>query len=139
MRLWNDHFIEYGRTVCMFRTEKIRKLVAMGIPESLRGKLWLLFSGKRFRGLQANFHFWSGHGTKAPTWAVCVRRGVPSACDVSDRGPQDLPTLAVMSWVSAGSGQGIASPLEMTVSLFVVPRILFRTPLTCSVFLGRES
>uniref|UniRef100_A0A8C0DAM6 TBC1 domain family member 8 n=1 Tax=Balaenoptera musculus TaxID=9771 RepID=A0A8C0DAM6_BALMU len=44
MRLWNDHFVEYGRTVCMFRTEKIRKLVAMGIPESLRGKLWLLFS-----------------------------------------------------------------------------------------------
>ncbi|XP_065436965.1 TBC1 domain family member 8 isoform X8 [Chrysemys picta bellii] len=43
-RLWNDHFAEYGRTVCMFRTEKIRKLVAMGIPESLRGKLWLLFS-----------------------------------------------------------------------------------------------
>uniref|UniRef100_A0A8D2JI44 TBC1 domain family member 8 n=1 Tax=Varanus komodoensis TaxID=61221 RepID=A0A8D2JI44_VARKO len=43
-RLWNDHFAEYGRTVCMFRTDKIRKLVAMGIPESLRGKLWLLFS-----------------------------------------------------------------------------------------------
>ncbi|XP_062831452.1 TBC1 domain family member 8 isoform X3 [Anolis carolinensis] len=42
--LWNDHFAEYGRTVCMFRTEKIRKLVAMGIPETLRGKLWLLFS-----------------------------------------------------------------------------------------------
>ncbi|KAF5926210.1 hypothetical protein HPG69_011337 [Diceros bicornis minor] len=42
--LWNDHLVEYGRTVCMFRTEKIRKLVAMGIPESLRGKLWLLFS-----------------------------------------------------------------------------------------------
>ncbi|XP_037990832.1 TBC1 domain family member 8 isoform X1 [Motacilla alba alba] len=42
--LWDDHFVEYGRSVCMFRTEKIRKLVAMGIPESLRGKLWLLFS-----------------------------------------------------------------------------------------------
>ncbi|XP_066233309.1 TBC1 domain family member 8 isoform X2 [Saccopteryx leptura] len=44
LSLWNDHFVEYGRTVCMFRTEKIRKLVAMGIPESLRGTLWLLFS-----------------------------------------------------------------------------------------------
>ncbi|KAM4699545.1 TBC1 domain family member 8 isoform 2-T2 [Discoglossus pictus] len=42
--LWKDHFTEYGRTVCMFRTEKIRKLVAMGIPESLRGELWLVFS-----------------------------------------------------------------------------------------------
>ncbi|XP_013009777.1 TBC1 domain family member 8 isoform X3 [Cavia porcellus] len=42
--LWNDHLAEYGSTVCMFRTEKIRKLVAMGIPEALRGRLWLLFS-----------------------------------------------------------------------------------------------
>ena len=91
MRLWNDHFVEYGRTVCMFRTEKIRKLVAMGIPESLRGKLWLLFSGERFWGLQADFYFWSRHGTKAPTWAVCVCRRVPSACDVSDQGPRTFP------------------------------------------------
>ncbi|KAG8434673.1 hypothetical protein GDO86_012874, partial [Hymenochirus boettgeri] len=43
--LWNDHFAEYGRSICMFRTEKIQKLVAMGIPESLRGELWLIFSG----------------------------------------------------------------------------------------------
>ncbi|XP_015427046.1 PREDICTED: TBC1 domain family member 8 [Myotis davidii] len=42
--LWKDHFVEYGRTVCMFRTEKIRKLVAMGLPQCLRGRLWLLFS-----------------------------------------------------------------------------------------------
>lgn len=39
--------MEYGRTVCMFRTEKIQKLVAMGLPECLRGRLWLLFSGER--------------------------------------------------------------------------------------------
>ncbi|XP_038673570.1 TBC1 domain family member 8 isoform X1 [Scyliorhinus canicula] len=43
-QLWYDHFEEYGRTVSMFRTDKIRKLVAMGIPECLRGELWLLFS-----------------------------------------------------------------------------------------------
>ncbi|CAB1347141.1 unnamed protein product [Coregonus sp. 'balchen'] len=43
-RLWDDHFSEYGRGVHMFRTEKIQKLVAMGIPESLRGELWMTFS-----------------------------------------------------------------------------------------------
>nr|XP_015219607.1 PREDICTED: TBC1 domain family member 8 [Lepisosteus oculatus] len=43
-RLWQDHFSEYGRGVYMFRTEKIQKLVAMGIPESMRGELWLTFS-----------------------------------------------------------------------------------------------
>ncbi|XP_076858140.1 TBC1 domain family member 8 isoform X2 [Brachyhypopomus gauderio] len=43
-RLWEDHFAEFGRGVHMFHTEKIRKLVVMGIPESLRGELWLTFS-----------------------------------------------------------------------------------------------
>nr|XP_020504830.1 TBC1 domain family member 8 [Labrus bergylta] len=43
-RLWDDHFSEFGRGVHMFRTEKIQRLVAMGIPESLRGELWMTFS-----------------------------------------------------------------------------------------------
>ncbi|XP_056610180.1 TBC1 domain family member 8 [Triplophysa dalaica] len=43
-RLWEDHFVEFGRGVHMFRTEKIQKLVATGVPESLRGELWLSFS-----------------------------------------------------------------------------------------------
>ncbi|XP_077103355.1 TBC1 domain family member 9B isoform X3 [Siphateles boraxobius] len=42
---WNIHFFEYGRGVCMYRTSKTRELVLNGIPESLRGELWLLFSG----------------------------------------------------------------------------------------------
>ncbi|KAJ8283130.1 hypothetical protein COCON_G00056490 [Conger conger] len=36
-QLWEEHFSEFGRGVHMFRTEKVQKLVAMGIPESLRG------------------------------------------------------------------------------------------------------
>ncbi|XP_028991899.1 TBC1 domain family member 8 [Betta splendens] len=43
-RLWEEHFSEFGRGVHMFRTEKIQRLVAMGIPESLRGELWMTFS-----------------------------------------------------------------------------------------------
>lgn len=43
-RLWEDHFTEFGRGVHMFRTDQIRKLVSLGIPESLRGELWLNFS-----------------------------------------------------------------------------------------------
>ncbi|MEE6478561.1 hypothetical protein FKM82_011876 [Ascaphus truei] len=42
---WNIHFFEYGRGMCMYRTSKTRELVLKGIPESLRGELWLLFSG----------------------------------------------------------------------------------------------
>ncbi|XP_056321996.1 LOW QUALITY PROTEIN: TBC1 domain family member 8 [Danio aesculapii] len=43
-RLWQDHFSEFGRGVHMFRSEKIRTLVSLGLPESLRGELWLHFS-----------------------------------------------------------------------------------------------
>ncbi|XP_060053314.1 TBC1 domain family member 9B isoform X2 [Erinaceus europaeus] len=43
--LWNIHFFEYGRGMCMYRTARTRELVLKGIPESLRGELWLLFSG----------------------------------------------------------------------------------------------
>ncbi|KAK5603799.1 TBC1 domain member 9B [Crenichthys baileyi] len=42
---WNIHFSEFGRGVCMYRTSRTRELILNGIPESLRGELWLLFSG----------------------------------------------------------------------------------------------
>ncbi|KAK5873448.1 hypothetical protein PBY51_018488 [Eleginops maclovinus] len=42
---WNIHFSEFGRGVCMYRTSRTRDLVLNGIPESLRGELWMLFSG----------------------------------------------------------------------------------------------
>ncbi|KAL8180855.1 UNVERIFIED_CONTAM: TBC1 domain member 8B, partial [Gekko kuhli] len=42
---WNILFIECGRGVSMFRTRKTRDLIVRGIPEMLRGELWLLFSG----------------------------------------------------------------------------------------------
>ncbi|XP_028923081.1 TBC1 domain family member 8B [Ornithorhynchus anatinus] len=44
-QLWNILFVECGRGVSMFRTKKTRDLVVRGIPETLRGELWLLFSG----------------------------------------------------------------------------------------------
>lgn len=43
---WNIHFSEFGRGVCMYRTSRTRELVLNGIPELLRGELWLLFSGQ---------------------------------------------------------------------------------------------
>lgn len=48
-RLWEEHFAEFGRGVHMFHTAETQRLVAMGIPESLRGELWMTLSGKRPR------------------------------------------------------------------------------------------
>lgn len=40
------HFAEYGQGICMYRTEKTRDLALKGIPENMRGELWLLLSGR---------------------------------------------------------------------------------------------
>ncbi|XP_056435131.1 TBC1 domain family member 8 [Gadus chalcogrammus] len=45
LQLWEDHFSEFGRGVHMFRTDRMDRLVAMGIPDSLRGDLWMTLSG----------------------------------------------------------------------------------------------
>ncbi|XP_042335446.1 TBC1 domain family member 8B isoform X2 [Sceloporus undulatus] len=42
---WNILFVECGHGVDMFRTRRTRDLIVRGIPEVLRGELWLLFSG----------------------------------------------------------------------------------------------
>lgn len=54
---WKNHFAEFGQGVCMYRTEKTKELVLKGIPESMRGDLWLLFSGEQmFREAQHTVH-----------------------------------------------------------------------------------
>lgn len=44
-KLWELHFRDYGRGVAVFRTSKLQELVIKGIPTSLRGELWMTFSG----------------------------------------------------------------------------------------------
>ncbi|KAJ4921937.1 hypothetical protein JOQ06_021530 [Pogonophryne albipinna] len=58
-RLWDDHFSEFGRGVTMFRTDKTQRLVAMGIPESLRGELWMTLSDASSE-LEAHPGYYSG-------------------------------------------------------------------------------
>lgn len=43
---WELHFAEYGRGVTIYRTVETAKLIIEGIPQSLRGELWLAFSGQ---------------------------------------------------------------------------------------------
>lgn len=77
--LWYIHFSEYGRGVCMYRTARTRALVLKGIPESLRGELWLLFSGE-LPGL-------SLHGPR-PSWGSSADPGLPP-----ESARQELPVL----------------------------------------------
>ena len=43
--LWSVHFRDYGKGVSTYRTDKARELVIKGIPDKLRGELWMLYSG----------------------------------------------------------------------------------------------
>src|SRR5699024_6365882 len=45
LNLWNLHFIEYGRGISCYRVAKTRELILQGIPDELRGELWMLYSG----------------------------------------------------------------------------------------------
>ncbi|CAG2100341.1 unnamed protein product [Medioppia subpectinata] len=45
MNLWELHFIEYGRGISCYRTAKARELILKGIPDNIRGELWMLYSG----------------------------------------------------------------------------------------------
>lgn len=42
---WELHFAEYGRGVTIYRTIETAKLVIQGVPQALRGEVWLTFSG----------------------------------------------------------------------------------------------
>ncbi|XP_014674997.1 PREDICTED: TBC1 domain family member 9-like [Priapulus caudatus] len=43
--LWNIHFAEFGRGISNYRTSKTYDLVTKGVPQSLRGEQWLVYSG----------------------------------------------------------------------------------------------
>lgn len=60
-RAWKIHFAEYGQGICMYRTEKTRELALKGIPESMRGELWLLLSGTAGR---------AGPGRRVGSWGL---------------------------------------------------------------------
>ncbi|KAF7989163.1 hypothetical protein HCN44_007473 [Aphidius gifuensis] len=45
LKKWDNHFNEYGRGVSMYRTTETSKLIIQGIPQILRGELWLTYSG----------------------------------------------------------------------------------------------
>eukprot|EP00117_Sycon_ciliatum_P030020 scpid28782/ scgid3007/ TBC1 domain family member 9; TBC1 domain family member 9A len=47
--LWDQHFSEYGRGMCMYRTPQLVDLVLKGIPDSLRAELWMLLSGAHYQ------------------------------------------------------------------------------------------
>ncbi|NXX91826.1 TBC8B protein, partial [Centropus bengalensis] len=56
---WNILFVERGHGVSMFRTKKTRDLVVRGIPEALRGELWLLFSAGAVNDMASNPGYYS--------------------------------------------------------------------------------
>ncbi|XP_041366492.1 TBC1 domain family member 9-like [Gigantopelta aegis] len=43
--LWDVHFSEFGRGMCIYRTYRTLELILKGIPDKYRGEIWMVFSG----------------------------------------------------------------------------------------------
>ncbi|XP_030637780.1 TBC1 domain family member 8B [Chanos chanos] len=76
---WQIHFSEYGRGSGMFCTKKTRDLIIRGVPETLRGELWMLFSGA-VHDMAAHPGYYTG----------LLEASVGSSCVATDEIERDL-------------------------------------------------
>ncbi|CAH2074312.1 unnamed protein product, partial [Iphiclides podalirius] len=76
---WEDHMSEVGRGVSMYQTTAGSELVVNGIPESLRGELWSVFSGSSLQKAQ-----------NKGLYAKLVKRALASRNQANDEIERDL-------------------------------------------------
>ena len=53
---WQNYFVVNGRDVGMIRTRQLLSLVQKGIPDDLRGEMWILFSGASYTAFEPNYY-----------------------------------------------------------------------------------
>jgi len=57
--IWQDLFLEYGRGLCSYRTHAVHESILKGIPDDLRGEIWMINSGAVYE-MNANVgYYWN--------------------------------------------------------------------------------
>ena len=57
--IWQDLFLEYGRGLCSYRTHAVHESIIKGIPDDLRGEIWMINSGAVYE-MNANVgYYWN--------------------------------------------------------------------------------
>nr|CAD7588701.1 unnamed protein product [Timema genevievae] len=78
-KLWELHFVEYGRGVTMYRTTEVARLLLQGVPDRLRREVWPAFSGAV-----------NEMATNPGLYRALVDQALGKACTANDEIERDL-------------------------------------------------
>nr|CAD7441928.1 unnamed protein product [Timema bartmani] len=89
-KLWELHFVEYGRGVTMYRTTEVARLLLQGVPDRLRREVWPAFSGLSYLAIKVIEWAVNEMAANPGLYRVLVDQALGKACTANDEIERDL-------------------------------------------------
>ncbi|XP_063685147.1 TBC1 domain family member 9-like isoform X2 [Bolinopsis microptera] len=125
--LWQLHFSEYGRGVCMYRTKRLQELISHGIPDKLRAEMWLILSGaifdmEKYRGKYDMLVEKSGNVSPIVADEIerDLHRSLPEHPAYQSEKGIDALRRVLLSYALYNSNVGYCQAMNMIASVFLL-------------------